>query len=263
MAYIKDEFIFPNSVEVEIKWAGNYGAKGEKRASREKATPEQIKKQNQWNREKEYRRRVKMNFKKGDYWNTLLYPAGTKKTLKEVQKDMSDLIGAIRREYKKSEIPFKWIYRIEIGSRGGIHVHMICNEIRGKPIDMIMQERWHAITDGRVHFERFQGDEDSANKIGNYIAKELTEQQENKCEELGLSRKDFTKISCSRNLDKPQHVRKKYSHWTMKKVVDAQMPTARAGYIIDKPSVYFGTNPFTGLSYLYYTELKDEGGDTG
>ena len=102
MAYIKDEFIFPNSVEIEIKWAGNYGAKGEKRAPRENITPEQIKKQNQWRRERDYRRKIKMNFSKGDYWCTLLYPAGTKKELKEVQKDMSCLIRTLRREYQKS-----------------------------------------------------------------------------------------------------------------------------------------------------------------
>ena len=38
-------------IEHEIKCAGRYGAKGEKRAQKKKATPEQIKKQNQWNRE--------------------------------------------------------------------------------------------------------------------------------------------------------------------------------------------------------------------
>ena len=266
MAYITDEYHFPNSIEVEHKWAGRYGAKGEKRSPKEKATPEQVKKQNQWNREKTYRRKVKQNFKKGDYWNTLTYPGGTRKTLKEVQKDMSDLLRTMRREYKKLEVPFKWIYRIEIGSQGGIHVHMICNEVRGQPIDLIMQDRWHEITNGFINFKRYEGDEEAANKIGNYISKELTEQQSNKCKELGLTPKDFTKISCSRNLEKPVHVRKKYSHWTMRKIVDAQMPQARPGYYIDKQSVYFGVNPFTGLSYCYYTEIKGEdpgGGDSG
>ena len=258
MAYIKDEYHFPDSIEVEYKWAGNYGAKGETRGPREKATPETIRKQNQQNREKKYRWKIKMNFTKGDYWSTFTYPAGTRKTMKEIQKDMSDLIKSMRREYKKANVIFKWIYRIEIGSQGGAHVHMISSQLPG--IDMKMQDKWHELTGGRINYNRFLGDEESACKVGNYITKELTTQQINKCEELELTAKDFTKISSSRNLDEPVHIRKHYSHWTMKKVVEAQMPTARPGYYIDKESVYFGVNPFTGLSYLYYTEIKDKGG---
>lgn len=259
MAYVHDEYIFPDSIENEYKWAGQYGAKGEKRGSRKKTTPETIQKQNQRNREKKYRRKIKQNFNKGDQWSTFLYPAGTRKTMKEIQKDMSDLLITLRREYKKANKTFKWIYRIEIGKNGGVHVHMISSQLEG--IDVIMQDRWHDITGGRVSYERFRGDENSACSIGNYLTKELTEQHKKKCEELGLNPKEFTKISSSRNLEEPIHIRKKYSHWTMKKVVEAQMPEARKGYYIDKESVYFGTNPFTGLSYLYYTELK--GGEGG
>ena len=56
--YWKDTWTFPNSNEYEYKFAGRYGAKGEKRQQREKATPEQIQKQNQSNREKKVRREM-------------------------------------------------------------------------------------------------------------------------------------------------------------------------------------------------------------
>lgn len=39
MAYRQYEWIFDNSIETDIVYAGNYGAKGEKRAPRRKATP--------------------------------------------------------------------------------------------------------------------------------------------------------------------------------------------------------------------------------
>ena len=81
MAYIEDRFYFPNSIEVEIKWAGNYGAKGEKRAPKEKPTPEQIEKQNQWRKERDVRRLIKANFKRGDYWITFVYPQQTRKEI--------------------------------------------------------------------------------------------------------------------------------------------------------------------------------------
>ena len=52
MAYRKDVWHFPGSNEYEYKFIGNYGAKGEKRHKRQKATQEQIRKQNQRNKEK-------------------------------------------------------------------------------------------------------------------------------------------------------------------------------------------------------------------
>ena len=86
MAYWLDTFRFSNSTEYEIKWAGKYGAKGEKRTARHKATPEQMKKQNQINREKYVRRLIKANFFPDDLWITLKYPKGKRKPLFKVKK---------------------------------------------------------------------------------------------------------------------------------------------------------------------------------
>ena len=44
MAYRKDVWRFPGSNEYEYKFIGNYGAKGEKRHKKQKASPEQIRK---------------------------------------------------------------------------------------------------------------------------------------------------------------------------------------------------------------------------
>ena len=86
--YWKDIWRFKNSVEYEIKYKGKYGAKGEKRAKRKKATPEQIKMQNQRNREKNVRRLIKANFGENDYWITLKYPKGTRLKIEDVKKHM-------------------------------------------------------------------------------------------------------------------------------------------------------------------------------
>jgi len=259
MAYIQDEYIFPNSIEVEIKWAGNYGAKGERRAPREKATPQQIEKQNQWKKENEVRRLLKLNFNLGDFWITLTYPQGTRKEIREVKKDIAKLNRFLRSKYKKLDIPFKWIRRVEIGSLGGIHVHMMVNQVRGEPIDMLIQERWHQLTGGRAHYERYQGDEESARKVGDYLVKPLTEQQEKILEDRGWDKSELVGYSTSRNLIRPEPVRKEYKRRTMQRVIETGEPQAREGYYIDKNSIVFGVNRFTGLSYLYYTELKGGG----
>lgn len=259
MAYIRDEYTFTDSIEVEIKWAGNYGARGEKRAPRKKATPEQIAKRNQFNKEVKYRRLVKANFKKGDLWLTFTYPKGTRLTIEEVKSDMKNLIDETRKEYKRRGAEFKWIQRIEIGGNGGIHCHMIVNKVKGDPnIQEFIQDHW---PQGRVNYEIFRGSEESNKKIGDYLTKPLTDRQKKRAEELQQSVKDLQRISTSRNLVRPKPKRKEFTHRTMRRLVETGEPEARKGYYVDKNSVVFGVNPFTGLSYCYYTEIRADGGE--
>lgn len=85
-----------NTREVEEKHTGRYGARGQKRQKRRKATPEEIAKQNQWKRERDVRRLIKWNFGIGDYWFTLTYKKGSRPPWKQMQKDMSKFIRKLR-----------------------------------------------------------------------------------------------------------------------------------------------------------------------
>ena len=105
--YKKDIYRFNNSNEIEIAGLYNYGARGEHREKREKPTPEQVAKQNQMNREKRMRRLLKKNFKRGDWWLTLKYPAGTRKSLEEVQEDLKKFIRNTSAAYKRRGCPFQ------------------------------------------------------------------------------------------------------------------------------------------------------------
>ena len=88
-----------NTREVEEKHTGRYGARGQKRQKRRKATPEEIAKQNQWKRERDVRRLIKWNFGIGDYWFTLTYKKGSRPPWKQMQKDMSKFIRKLRDKY--------------------------------------------------------------------------------------------------------------------------------------------------------------------
>lgn len=253
MAYWKDTYEFLNSNEYEYKYAGNYGAKGEKRAPKKKPTPEQIKKQNQKNRENKTRRIIKANFNEDDLWTTLKYPRGTRKQIREVLRDTRNFREAVRRYREKTGQPFKWISRIEIGRNGGIHIHMIINRVRGEPTDKLIREKWKKY--GKVHFESLY-EEGGYEALAEYIVKPPPEEMEGQMEMFTPSeRKQLVKYSCSRNLIRPKPKRKRYFNWTVRKLIE-EGPTPTPGFYIDKDSFVAGVNRYTGMSYLRYTEVR-------
>lgn len=252
MAYWQDIFRFPTSIEYEFKFAGNYGAKGEKRQKKEKATPEQIQKQNQSNRIKKLRRKIKANFSENDLWVTLKYPRGHRPTVTELNKDIEKTLNLLRREYRARGEPFKWILRKEIGSRGGAHIHMIVNRITGADTDLLIRKAWGKKIDIQPMYEA-GGFED----LAAYIVKEPDEGCE---KQLSLfpekERKQFKTYSCSRNLITPVPERKVYRRWTIARLIRDGEIKATPGYYVDKNSIRYGVNRFTGMSYLRYTEVK-------
>lgn len=254
MAYGHDKWILGNSIDHEYKYIGNYGAKGEKRAKRKKATPEQIRKQNQRNKEKRVWRKIRLNFKEGDYWNTLKYPEGTRKSLEEVYQDLKRCLDNVREDYKKLGEVFKYIYRIEIGKLGGIHIHLLCNRILGKDCDLILKKRWNV---GTIHFQTLY-EAGGYKRLANYITKQPKEEEE-EYKQLSLfeeeEKKKLMKYSCSRNLIEPKAERKVYTHWTMRKIL-TEGPKPTKGFYIDEDSIVYGVNPYTGMSYYHYTEYR-------
>ena len=252
MAYTERIYILGDTTEHEIHHAGKYGAKGEKRAPRRKATPEQIKKQNQRNRENYMRRLIMLNFRMGDYWTTLKYPKGTRKPVEQVKKDFRNFITKLKRRYKKCDADLKYIYRLEIGERGGIHIHIIINRIEGA--DMMIMDSW---SEGNVNITPMYED-GWFKKLADYIVKDKKEVAKQFSVFDEKDRKSLTSYSCSRNLEKPVAQVKIYTRRTVEKMIrDGIRPSE--GYYIDKESVFHGINPFTGMSFLFYTEHRCRG----
>lgn len=255
--YRKDTWSFRNSNEYEIKYKGRYGAKGEKRAPRKKATREQIKKQNQLKREKEVRRIIKANFNLNDLWVTLKYGAGERPSVSEVTNDLRRFKNHMRMSYKKREQVFKFIQRIEVGKYGGVHIHMLVNRIKGEPdTDELIAKYWNPKRqNGGVNLTPLYQKGDYKD-LASYIVKEPNEEQ---YEQLSLfqmeERKQFIKYSTSRNLERPLPETKEYTRRTVRKIIkNGIKPTP--GFYIDEESVDIGTNPYTGMSYIHYTELR-------
>lgn len=249
---------FLNSKEYDITYMGNYGAKGEKRAPRKTPTSEQIKKQNQKNRETSVRRLIKKNFNINDVWATLKYAKGQRPSTEEVQDDLKRFKNNMRTQYKKAGIPFKFIQRMEIGKNGGIHIHMLVNKITGSDLNTyeLISKYWNPKRQtGGVHMEPLYAKGDFKD-LASYIVKEPDEEQN---EQLSLfpleEKKRLVKYSTSRNLIRPQPQVKIYTRRTVRKIIENGIePTP--GFYIDEESIHIGVNPFTGMSYIHYTELR-------
>ena len=240
---------FSESNEVSITYQGNYGAKGEKRAQRKKPTPDQIKKQNQRNKENRVRRKIKLNFHEQDLWITLKYPQGTRKTIDELNRDFSNFIKKLRRRYQKREEELRWICRKEIGKNGGLHIHLLINRIEGA--DLLVDECWcgHA-----WHTNIYESG--GYAKLAAYIVKQPDEEVMKQLSLFPEEEQDnLISYSCSRNLAEPVPEKKTYSRRTVRKIID-EGPQPTPGYEIDKNSIVQGINPVTGMSYIHYTEYK-------
>lgn len=265
MAYTLKKYDCGESIEYEYCYKGRYGAKGEKRARREKATPEQIARQNQTNRKNYYRRMIKANFDRYDLWTTLKLPQGTRLPWEKTKKLFSSFRSEMRARYKKEGESLRFIYRVEIGKRGGIHMHILINRVWKLHTDILITDVWSKVlrktlgddvrTEGLADYTPLyeSGGYDS---LAAYLTKAPPPESE-EYEQLSLFPKEEQKsllaVNSSRNLIRPKPEIQIRSHWTVKGIIrDGPKPTP--GYAIDKESIVCGVNPYTGMSYYRYSE---------
>lgn len=151
---------------------------------------------------------------------------------------------------REEVIPFKWVYRIEVGKNGGIHIHMVCNRIQDS--DLMIEKRWRK--NGCVNYQHIY-EKGGMKKLAAYIVKKPTEEiYEQICLFPEDQQKHLIKYSSSRNLIRPKAERKKLKNTPTGLLKGEPKPTK--GYYIDKESVVFGINPITGKPYLHYIEYR-------
>lgn len=253
--YVQQTFFFDDSIEYEYKFQGKYGAKGEKREKRNKPTTEQIARQNQWNRQTKVRRLIKANFRPGDYWITLRYRKGHRPTIVQVKKDFKNFRDRLKRRYKKIGVELKYIYRMEIGKNGGIHIHFLVNAAEGITGNLI-NTLWSSVQNATsIYYTHIYEDGDYED-LADYITKKPSKEIEGQLNLFGEEeRNDLIKYNCSRNLKIVEPEVRERKHWTMRKLID-KGPEPTPGYYIVKDSIRSGVNRVTGYSYFYYTERR-------
>lgn len=229
---------FKNSIEVEEYRDGRFGAKGEKRVERRKATPEQVKRQNQFNRTKKLRRMIKANFKEDDLYWTLTFKKEKRPESMEAAKEIwNKMQRKLRDECKKQNLQFKWVVRIEKGSKGAVHIHLIMNAIERSSF---VKELWKEFGHARLEFMYEEG---GFADLAAYMTK-LDDDGE----------KSY--YSHSRNLPIPEPEVNMVSGELEDDAI--KIPE---GYYLEKESLIEGINPITGYPFRQYILLKWEVGD--
>lgn len=233
--YVREKILLPDRIEIQEKHTGRYGAPGQKRTKKRKATSEQVVRQNRWKKISHIRHLLLMNFRQYDYFTTLTYRTGERpETLEEAKKDFQIFIRKVRAYYKSMGIPCKWMVVGERGSRGGIHFHLVLNRIRDG--DRMIAKYW---THGGRATELMRQPE-TYGRLAEYLAKTPS----NKSDE-----KSF--FSHSRGLLEPKVVRE-----VMKRKTFRKDPFVPKGYVLDKDSLREGESCVTGHPYRYYTVMR-------
>lgn len=242
--YIRDTWDCGETLEIEEKHTGRYGARGQKREKKKEPTPEDIARQNQWKRVRDLRRLTKWNFNTGDCWITLTYQKDLRPSWEEMMKHMKKFIRQLRTAYKKYGWTLKYIWRPQIGKRGAIHIHILISAYSNTETrtEKLVREFWpHGNPNMEVVYDLKTGD------LAEYIATPLQEWEPEEAKNFhpsrNLIRKEPEKETVRRRslIDKQGRIRE---------------PKPPKGYYIDENSIEKGINPVTGYAYRRYILVK-------
>lgn len=230
-----------NTIEVEEKHKGNYGAKGQKRRNKRKPTPEEIAKQNQWIAERTLRRLINNNFGPGDWHMVLTYQRDKRPLVEETKKIIKKLLAAMRKDFKKLGKELRYIMVTEWENKA-IHHHIIIeNIVVGEMTTAkLAKKNWKF---GRPKFSMMD-DTGEYKDLAEYLIKETSKtfRDEDNPNKLRYTR--------SRNLDIPEAVEEDIHKSDLSKE-----PETLPGYYIDKNSIVEGTGR-EGKPYRYYTMVR-------
>jgi hypothetical protein len=243
MSYRRNSYDLGECIEREEFHNGRYGAPGEKRQPKKKPTKEQIEKQNRKNRTKKIRRLLRKNFKEGDYWSTLTFrPKERPPDLESTKKILQKFLQRMRDAYKRRGEELKYVVKIEIGAKGGIHCHVIANRI--PDTDVLIQRYW---TYGGIHNELLYQD-GNFSRLAEYVGKWPGDTDEKTGKVTTMKEAWYSR---SRNLIEVQPEKEILSGKTF-----GREPRAPKGYYLDKESLVEGINPVTGYRYRSYTLVR-------
>lgn len=220
------------TLDCYARHSSRYGRKGTPRSENINATPLPVKLANQRKSVRHLRRLINHNFRPGDYHLVLGYkPEARPETQEEAVRQIRGFLRKVRREFRKQEQALRYVWVLERGKRGALHVHMVISQTAVE----ILQKAWPY---GRPQI--YPLDESwNWSALAEYLIKRGAAQE-------------GKRYNPSRTLVEPETER-----WISGE--DIEEPEAEAGYTIDRDTVNFWITDEGYLS-LEYVQVKVTGG---
>ena len=238
-------------IEVSKHYSGRYGAPGMKREPKRKATPEEVARHNHWKRCRDLRRLIELNFEGGDWHVTLTCEKEKRPTKEEAPQVIRKFLAKLRKEYKRQGWELKYVISCEIGDRGAVHWHMVCNNEHNGITDSakLIRENW---TRGRPYFSNMDATGEYE-RLARYMVKMASRRIERgeTVEKMSYCR--------SRNLKKPVERRER-----IRATAWRRNPRIPPGWELVEDSLVNGISEVTGLPWQQYViRRKEEKGGRG
>lgn len=237
MPYIKNTYRYKNVVEVERIHSGRYGHHGQN-GGRIKQTPEEMQKVNERNCIKKLRRKIQANFDTDDLFLTLTYRRESRPDPAEARKRVKRLLCKLRKAWKASGVPLKYIIVTEY-MNVSIHHHIVLNDLPDSTGPKKVKRLWkeNGGTDTKYLYEDGQYE-----RLAAYLVKETNKSFRDPKNPAKL------RYSCSRNLidPKPETKIMKSDDWP-------EEPRVPKNYYMDK--LDNGINK-RGYRYQYYRLIR-------
>ena len=237
MSTTKNVIVAGSTIFVKIGQTRESMAPGEKRSSKQAATPEMIERVNQKNAERILAIILNYNFRPGDLHLVLTY-AGTEPTKEQARKDLEKFKRDLPKAHRKTGSLLKWVSVTEYTHKR-IHHHVVCT---GGLTIWELSMLWGK---GIVR-ETPLDDTGDYRRLAAYLIKETSKSFR---DSDAVSQRRY---NCSRSIQKPE-VRKDDKASCADILLD---PKPIKGYYIDQDSIFRGKNPITGCSYLEYVMIS-------
>lgn len=222
-------------IEVQEFHDGRYGAPGQPRRKKNKVTPEDMERVNAWLRERMCWRKLINHFEVHDLFVTLTYRRGERPAgMEEAKRHFAAFLTRLRRRYKKAGVVMIWIRNIEVGTRGGWHIHLVLKRI--PDLDVHVAECWEK---GKAVIQLIY-QKGNMKQLAAYLTK--TPATDPRLKE--------THYWTSRNLPVPEPEKKIIKGWKLSDAI--RVPK---GYELDKDSLFEGINPF-GFGFRMYLLVR-------
>lgn len=246
MPYLCEECWAGKTIEVCKYYSARYGKRGTRRENSKPST-DAVRKINERQAQKKLRRLMNENFRdKVDALVTLDFAPDRKpESYGEMKRRTQNFLQRLRRKYKRNGIPCRYIWVAEIGEKGGVHIHMMLNDV-----DSIgtagLSELWG---EGATHVDALWSG-GQYGEIAKYFCKYARKTEMATGVKLGRA------WNPSHGLRQPR-IRKRviYRNAFRTKV------KPKKGYHLQKDKngtvVRTGVSEITGQEYMFYTMIRD------